>query len=90
MESFVESSSVNDESSEDDDTSIVYSDPPPLVSDSSNQVRDHLIAPVEVDNVVEKVWGNSKEWFLKLRDGKRLRLPEGLRNLTPAVDDSIS
>ena len=33
VESFVESSSVNDESSEDDDTSIVYSDPPPLVSD---------------------------------------------------------
>jgi hypothetical protein len=45
---------------------------------------------VEVDNVVEKVWGNSKEWFLELRDGKRLRLSEGLRNLTPAVDDSIS
>ena len=69
---------------------IVYSDPPPLVLDSSNQVRGHLIALVEVDNVVEKVWGNSKEWFLELRDGKRLRLPEGLRNLTPAVDDSIS
>ncbi len=45
---------------------------------------------MEVDNVVEKVWGNSKEWFLELRDGKRLRLSEGLRNLTPAVDDSIS
>ncbi len=90
VESFAKSSSVNDESSEDDDTSIVYSNPPPLVSNSSNQVRDHLIAQVEVDNVLEKVWGNSKEWFLELRDGKRLRLPEGLRNLTPAVDDSIS
>ena len=38
---------------------------------------------------MDRVCGNSNEWVLELKDGKRIRLPEGIRTVT-SMEDEIS
>jgi hypothetical protein len=42
------------------------------------------------DSPVDRAWGTSKEWFLKLKDSQRLRIPEGIRSVTPMADDRLT
>ena len=44
----------------------------------------------EADSPVDRALGTSKEWFLELKDGQRLRIPEGIRSVTPVVDDRLT
>ena len=44
----------------------------------------------EGDSLVDRAWGTSKEWFLELKDGKRIRIPEGIRSITPLEDDRLT
>ena len=44
----------------------------------------------EADSLVDWAWGTSQEWFLELKDGQRLRISEGIRSVTPMVDDRLT
>jgi hypothetical protein len=42
------------------------------------------------DSLGDRAWGTSKEWFLELKDGQRLRIPEGIRSVTPMADNRLT
>ena len=82
----LELSSHNEASSDDESAS----EPSVLLLMVLIQGNAPSVGLEEGDSLVDWAWGTSKEWFLELKDGQRLRIPEGIRSVMPMVDDRLT